>query len=135
MLVVRGDDRVRRARVAAGQRVHELRVARPQVALQILHPAQVLHRAHPGLDAQAVQEVGEVGVAEQGAQLAPEAQVVADEDVQVAGRRGALGLLTAAADPGEGGEGARIVGLRHASGEETRNIPSVTRLRASIMPR
>ena len=73
--------------------------------------AQVLDRADPGLQAQPVQEVGEVGVAEEGAEFAPEAQVVADEDGEVAGGGGALGLLRAAAYPRHGRGDARVVGV------------------------
>ena len=77
------------------------------------------------------EEVGDVGVADQAAELAPEAQVVADEDVEVAAAGGPRGLLGPAAYRGQATCGSSVAAA--AARRACRNSPSTTRLRASIM--
>lgn len=81
--VVGGDDRLGLGVALVGEGVDEGAVAGPQAAAQVVLATQVGDGADPGLESEAVGEVGEVGVAEEGAELLPEPQVVADEDVEV----------------------------------------------------
>lgn len=109
VLVVFAHQPLRLGQIVPDDGADQVPVAVPQPAAQIRGAAQQRHREDPALHPYPVQEVTDVRVTHQAAQLTPEAQVVPDQYVQVTRPGSPFRLFGATPDGHQhgGGHGAQ----------------------------